>query len=147
MRSSVVPWTVPVRMIRTTITNHRGHTPLCLSKPGLSLQIRTYKSTLRPLNPHHHHRTFSAPRHPLSSTSTKFSTRSMSEFYNLKTELPNGSTYSFEELKGKVVLIVNVASKWYVPSFFLIMCIVLLTSVQRVYSSVQGYVQSFADVT
>ncbi|CAL1716646.1 unnamed protein product [Somion occarium] len=35
----------------------------------------------------------------------------MSEFYNLKSELPSGSPYYFEQLKGKVVLIVNVASK------------------------------------
>ncbi|KAI0078751.1 glutathione peroxidase-like protein [Panus rudis PR-1116 ss-1] len=34
-----------------------------------------------------------------------------SEFYKLKAELPNGQTYDFEQLKGKVVLIVNVASK------------------------------------
>lgn len=33
-------------------------------------------------------------------------------FYSLKAELPGGKTYDFEELKGKVVLIVNVASKW-----------------------------------
>lgn len=33
-------------------------------------------------------------------------------FYDLKAELPNGSTFNFEDLKGKVVLIVNVASKW-----------------------------------
>ena len=37
-----------------------------------------------------------------------------SGFYSLKTELPGGKEYSFSELKGKVVLIVNVASKWYV---------------------------------
>ena len=38
----------------------------------------------------------------------------MTTFYELKPELPNGKTYDFEQLKGKVVLIVNVASKWYV---------------------------------
>ncbi|KAL5504246.1 GPX2 [Sanghuangporus vaninii] len=32
-------------------------------------------------------------------------------FYSLKAELPNGQVYDFEQLKGKVVLIVNVASK------------------------------------
>lgn len=36
----------------------------------------------------------------------------MKSFYDLKAELPNGSTFNFEDLKGKVVLIVNVASKW-----------------------------------
>ncbi|KAI0342801.1 glutathione peroxidase [Trametopsis cervina] len=35
----------------------------------------------------------------------------MTEFYNLKAELPSGKAYDFEQLKGKVVLIVNVASK------------------------------------
>ena len=38
----------------------------------------------------------------------------MSGFHSLKAELPNGQVYDFEQLKGKVVLIVNVASKWYV---------------------------------
>ncbi|KAI0331906.1 glutathione peroxidase [Cubamyces sp. BRFM 1775] len=32
-------------------------------------------------------------------------------FYELKAQLPGGKTYDFEQLKGKVVLIVNVASK------------------------------------
>jgi len=35
----------------------------------------------------------------------------MSDFYNLKAKLPGGKEYDFEQLKGKVVLIVNVASK------------------------------------
>jgi len=35
----------------------------------------------------------------------------MSEFYNLKTKLPGDKEYDFEQLKGKVVLVVNVASK------------------------------------
>jgi len=35
----------------------------------------------------------------------------MSEFYNLKTPLPGDNVYDFEQLRGKVVLIVNVASK------------------------------------
>ncbi len=36
-------------------------------------------------------------------------------FYELSASLPGGKTYKFDELKGKVVLIVNVASKWYGP--------------------------------
>ncbi|KAI0775199.1 glutathione peroxidase [Trametes elegans] len=32
-------------------------------------------------------------------------------FYDLKAQLPGGKTYDFADLKGKVVLIVNVASK------------------------------------
>ncbi|KZT73027.1 glutathione peroxidase [Daedalea quercina L-15889] len=35
----------------------------------------------------------------------------MTSFYDLKAELPGGKTYDFAELKGKVVLIVNTASK------------------------------------
>lgn len=35
-----------------------------------------------------------------------------SEFYNLKAKLPGDKEYNFEQLRGKVVLIVNVASKW-----------------------------------
>ncbi|RPD60101.1 glutathione peroxidase-like protein [Lentinus tigrinus ALCF2SS1-7] len=34
-----------------------------------------------------------------------------SSFYTLKATLPGGKTYDFEQLKGKVVLIVNTASK------------------------------------
>jgi len=39
---------------------------------------------------------------------------SEAEFYSLKAELPNGKIYDFAELQGKTVLIVNVASRWYV---------------------------------
>jgi len=35
----------------------------------------------------------------------------MSEFYSLKAKLPGDKDYDFEQLKGKVVLVVNVASK------------------------------------
>jgi len=42
------------------------------------------------------------------------SSSSENTFYDLKAELPSGQTYDFEQLKGKVVLVVNVASKWYV---------------------------------
>jgi len=35
----------------------------------------------------------------------------MSEFHNLKAQLPGSKEYDFEQLKGKVVLVVNVASK------------------------------------
>ncbi|KIJ13435.1 GSH peroxidase family [Paxillus involutus ATCC 200175] len=36
---------------------------------------------------------------------------SPTNFYDLKADLPNGNSYNFDELKGKVVLIVNVASQ------------------------------------
>ncbi|KAF8554603.1 glutathione peroxidase [Imleria badia] len=39
----------------------------------------------------------------MSSTTTTF--------YGLKADLPGGKTYNFDQLKGKVVLIVNVASQ------------------------------------
>jgi peroxiredoxin len=35
-------------------------------------------------------------------------------FYDLKADLPGGKVYDFADLKGKVVLIVNVASQWWV---------------------------------
>jgi len=38
----------------------------------------------------------------------------MTAFYDLKANLPNGEKYDFATLKGKVVLIVNTASAWYV---------------------------------
>ena len=53
-----------------------------------------------------------------SSSNTSPSQLTMSGFYDLKAELPGGKAYSFEELKGKVVLIVNVASKWYAMAPF-----------------------------
>ncbi|KAF5327769.1 hypothetical protein D9619_004553 [Psilocybe cf. subviscida] len=41
-----------------------------------------------------------------------------STFYTLKTELPSGKTLDFADLKGKTVLIVNVASKCgYTPQY------------------------------
>jgi len=41
---------------------------------------------------------------------------SAKSFYDLKAELPGTKgPYDFSQLKGKVVLIVNVASQWYVP--------------------------------
>lgn len=46
-----------------------------------------------------------------SSFSTTSHLMSDSGFYSLKAERPGGKEYSFSELKGKVVLIVNVASK------------------------------------
>ncbi|KAF7797312.1 hypothetical protein EIP86_008507 [Pleurotus ostreatoroseus] len=55
------------------------------------------------------------PSQALSSPRALSTASGMSEstFYNLKAELPNGSSYDFEQLKGKVVLVVNVASKWH----------------------------------
>jgi glutathione peroxidase-family protein len=38
----------------------------------------------------------------------------MTTFYDLKADLPKGEKYDFATLKGKVVLVVNTASAWYV---------------------------------
>ena len=45
-------------------------------------------------------------------TTIPYSNTDMSKFYELKAEKPNGTTFNLSELKGKVVLIVNVASQW-----------------------------------
>jgi hypothetical protein len=42
------------------------------------------------------------------------STLNMSSFYSLKATLPGNKIYDFSQLQDKVVLIVNVASAWYV---------------------------------
>ncbi|OBZ72157.1 Glutathione peroxidase 2 [Grifola frondosa] len=47
-------------------------------------------------------------RRTLSTNSTG---GTMATFYDLKADLPGGTAYDFAQLKGKVVLIVNVASK------------------------------------
>ena len=54
----------------------------------------------------------------LSTTTCGMSTPE-SNFYTLKAEMPDGEVYDFVDLKGKTVLIVNVASKWYeTPNLF-----------------------------
>lgn len=56
-------------------------------------------------------------------------------FYNLKAALPGEDKYlNFEELRGKVVLVVNVASQWSVSLIIQNQCV--LTCVQRIHSSV-----------
>ena len=41
------------------------------------------------------------------------------DFYSLNAPLPGkDKVYDFDQLKGKVVLIVNVASKWFVPQLY-----------------------------
>jgi hypothetical protein len=51
------------------------------------------------------------------STLSRQTMSSPTNFYDLKADLPNGNSYNFDELKGKVVLIVNVASQWCVRCF------------------------------
>lgn len=65
----------------------------------------------------------------------------ISTFYDLKADLPGGKTYDFEQLKGKVVLVVNVASKWYVQplsrNYNEADLYMLTMGLQRVYPAVQ----------
>lgn len=69
-----------------------------------------------------------SPNCPTSTFTTTSTTKSQtimsqsSEFYSLKAERPNGKICDFAELQGKTVLIVNVASKWYV-SYWPIPCL------------------------
>ena len=52
-----------------------------------------------------------------STVSRQTMSTTTSTFYDLKADLPGGETYDFEQLKGKVVLVVNVASQWYAQSY------------------------------
>ena len=56
--------------------------------------------------------TQSQQAHFSASAPTNMSESTSRGFYDLKADLPNGSPYKLEDLKGKVVLVVNVASKW-----------------------------------
>ena len=67
-------------------------------------------------NPHCWFLTTSLPTSSLSYSTTA---QTMSGFYSLKAERPGGNVYDFAALKGKTVLIVNVASKWCVLSCFI----------------------------
>ena len=49
---------------------------------------------------------------PSSQANAATPSTDMTTFYDLKAELPGGKTYDFSQLNGKVVLIVNTASKW-----------------------------------
>ncbi|MBW0460345.1 hypothetical protein O181_000060 [Austropuccinia psidii MF-1] len=69
------------------------HSLLGLGFPGASpslILLQTFRSTRSP---------------------NRGPSRTMSSFYDLKAPLANGSVYDFSQAKGKVVLIVNVASK------------------------------------
>jgi len=73
-------------------------------RPATTALLRAIRQT-SPSHLHHYpYRLFFTSPPNFSST--------MSEFYNLKTKLPGDKEYDFEQLKGKVVLVVNVASKW-----------------------------------
>ncbi len=89
----------------------------------------------------------STPFQPLSRplTSSSYSPPpAMAGFYDLKAELPNGKSYEFDQLKGKVVLIVNVASKWYalssmVSAHVAVLMMSICPRIQWIHTSVQRY--------
>lgn len=116
---------------------NRWRTLLSPARSSLVASVRLYKPSPQLL---------ASPSRPSLTVTTTFaaaqrasySTTAMSSFYELKPQLPNGKTYDFEELKGKVVLIVNVASKWYVQTRFQLVCRApLIPCPQRFHSSVQ----------
>ncbi|KAI0749776.1 thioredoxin-like protein [Daedaleopsis nitida] len=73
-----------------------------LSHPAITFRLPAATSTASTPSPSlSHRRTFSSSRPAMSDSS----------FYSLKATLPGNKTYDFEQLKGKVVLIVNTASK------------------------------------
>ena len=76
-----------------------------LIRPATTVLLRAVQPS--PLLSHLHPRPYR-----LFSVFPPNSSRTMSDFYNLKAKLPGGKEYDFEQLKGKAVLIVNVASKW-----------------------------------
>ncbi|CAE6462176.1 unnamed protein product [Rhizoctonia solani] len=83
---------VPIKGLRT----HRPWTPSYTSPFVSHLPLR-YLTTSFPSNYHR----------ALHTTPTL---RIMSTFYDLKAATPRNEEYSFDQLKGKVVLVVNVAS-------------------------------------
>lgn len=99
------------------------------SRPHSPVLSRVHKATLpavllrQPYLPLSHlAKASSAPRqsrltlaHPATRafSSTRPAMSGDSSFYSLKATLPGGKTFDFEQLRGKVVLIVNTASKWY----------------------------------
>lgn len=73
-------------------------------------------------------------------SATSLNTGKMTTFYDLKADLPGGEKYDFATLKGKVVLIVNTASAWYVDLFHSPESgSIKLNKYQRVHSPIQGY--------
>ena len=94
----------------------RSHTP---SRPGFPSKLH-----ISPVP----HRVFSTSRPTMSDAS----------FYSLKATRPGNKEYDFEQLRGKVVLIVNTASKWYVPTLIPVSGARLISRFQRLHAPVQG---------
>src|ERR1700753_1352080 len=78
---------------------------LMLLRQTIVAPLRATHPSLIPSRPRLH------PYRQFHASSPNFS-GTMSEFYNLKAQLPGDKEYDFDQLRGKVVLVVNVASKW-----------------------------------
>ena len=78
---------------------------LMLLRRAIVAPLRATHPSLIPSRPRLH------PYRQFHASSPNFS-GTMSEFYNLKAQLPGDKEYDFDQLRGKVVLVVNVASKW-----------------------------------
>lgn len=100
-----------MRVVLRTLSNLNRlaicSSPRAFSPPykSASAAARSLALLRRPSRPTPYLRAFSATSVMAAST-----------FYGLKAPLPNGTEYDFEQLKGKVVLVVNVASKWCVDT-------------------------------
>lgn len=73
------------------------------------------KATTTPFPPRQSPSLSTIPSHQHKAHYTNMSD---SSFYTLKARRPNGTDFDFADLKGQVVLIVNVASKWCAIHFF-----------------------------
>lgn len=102
----------------------------------LEQQLRVIDSVV-PTPTLHHNRQLA----PIIVKRTMSSSESAAQsFYDLKAELPSSDIYDFNQLKGKVVLIVNVASQWCVPTSSLPLPSLIDASTvsQWIHAAVQG---------
>jgi hypothetical protein len=100
----MIPPTIPL-LLRFSSRYYLTH-PLCLLPPTVSRPSTRSNTTSS-----------------LSDTSLNTSSK-MSTFYDLKADLPKGEKLDFATLKGKVVLIVNTASAWYVVHLAIALAVV-----------------------
>ncbi len=120
MRTIGTAWACPYQLVPSRglhklavpIPGRVARSQLChILRPSHRPAISSSGFSLRPLPA----TSLSLPSRTISSSPLAMSDAS---FYSLKASLPGGKTYDFEQLKGKVVLIVNTASKWCVFAVF-----------------------------
>lgn len=90
--------------------------PLCKHRLRYSFASWKHSQASAPLTIRQHLQPFH------STVSRQTMSSATSTFYDLKADLPSDKTYAFDQLKGKVVLIVNVASEWYVSAALVLAC-------------------------